>query len=145
MWCSPSSRSTRPWIFQWPYGCDWLTSPGPFDGAVNGDAFVAYVEQVRVPTLKQGDVVIMDNLGSHKVAGVREAIGAAGAGLVFIPPCSLDLNPIEQAFAKIKALLRARKLRTVEALWHALGGIARCFAPDECANYLRYCSYFRSP
>jgi transposase len=124
--------------------CDGLTAPGLFDGAINGDAFAAYVGQVLVPTLKQGDVVIMDNLASHKVAGVREAIEATGARVMFIPPYSPDLNPIEQAFAKIKALLRTRKLRTVEALWNALGGIAACFTPDECANYLRHCGYFQS-
>ena len=88
--------------------CDGLTAPGLFDGAINGDAFLAYVEQVLVPTLRKGDVVIMDNLGSHKVKGVREAIEAAGASLMFIPPYSPDLNPIEQAFAKVKALLRAK-------------------------------------
>src|SRR5260221_1184584 len=86
---------------------DGLIAPGLFDGAINGDMFVAYVEQVLVPTLSKGDVVIMDNLGSHKVAGVREAIEAAGASLLFLPPYSPDLNPIEQAFAKLKALLLA--------------------------------------
>ena len=124
--------------------CDGLTAPGLFDGAINGDAFAAYVGQVLVPTLKQGDVVIMDNLASHKVAGVREAIEATGARVMFIPPYSPDLNPIEQAFAKIKALLRTRKLRTVEALWNALGGIAACFTPDESANYQHHSGYFQS-
>jgi len=83
--------------------CDGLTAPGVFDGAINGDAFLAYVEQVLSPTLRKGDVVIMDNLRSHKVKGVREAIEAAGASLMFIPPYSPDLNPIEQAFAKLKS------------------------------------------
>jgi transposase len=124
--------------------CDGLTAPGLFDGAINGDAFLAYVEQVLVPTLRKGDVVIMDNLGSHKVKGVREAIEAAGASLMFIPPYSPDLNPIEQAFAKLKALLRAKKLRTVEALWKAIGSIVNCFTPQECANFLRHAGYFQS-
>jgi transposase len=123
---------------------DGLIAPGLFDGAINGDMFVAYVEQVLVPTLRNGDVVIMDNLGSHKVAGVREAIEAAGASLLFLPPYSPDLNPIEQAFAKLKALLRAKKLRTVEALCDALGTLPDCFACAECTNYLRNSGYFQS-
>ena len=88
--------------------CDGLVAPGVFDGAINGEMFLAYVEQVLVATLKPGDIVIMDNLRSHKVSGVREAIEAAGASLMFIPPYSPDLNPIEMAFAKLKALLRAK-------------------------------------
>jgi transposase len=118
--------------------CDGLTASGLFDGAINGDAFLAYVEQVLVPTLRKGDVVIMDNLGSHKVKGVREAIEGAGASLMFIPPYSPDLNPIEKAFAKLKALLRAKKLRTVDALWKAVGNIVECFTPRECAHFLRH-------
>lgn len=124
--------------------CDGLTAPGIFEGAINGNSFVAYVEQVLVPTLKKGDVVIMDNLGSHKVTGVREAIEAAGASLMFIPPYSPDMNPIEQAFAKLKALLRAKKLRTMKALWDVLGNITDCFTPGECANFLRHAGYFQS-
>jgi transposase len=124
--------------------CDAVTATGVFDGAINGELFLAYVEQVLVPTLKRGDVVIMDNLRSHKIAGVREAIEAAGATLLFIPPYSPDLNPIEQAFAKLKALLRAKAIRTVDALWNALGSLFECFAPEECANYLRHDGYFQS-
>ena len=124
--------------------CDAVTAAGVFDGAINGELFLAYVEQILVPTLRPGDVVIMDNLRSHKVAGVREAIEAAGASLLFIPPYSPDLNPIELAFAKLKALLRARAIRTVDALWKALGGLVGCFTPEECANYLRHNGYFRS-
>jgi transposase len=124
--------------------CDGLTAAGVFDGAVNGATFLAYVEQVLVPTLKPGDIVIMDNLRAHKVAGVREAIEAASASLLFIPPYSPDLNPIEQAFAKLKALLRARAIRTVEALWNALGSLVDCFTPQECANFLRHDGYFQS-
>ena len=125
--------------------CDGLVAPGVFDGAINGEMFLAYVEQVLVPTLKPGDVVIMDNLRSHKVSGVREAIEAAGASLMFIPPYSPDLNPIEMAFAKLKALLRAKAIRTVDALWKALGTLINCFTPQECANFLRHAGYFQSP
>ncbi len=113
-----------------------------FNGAVNGELFLAYVEQVLVPTLINGDIVIMDNLGSHKVAGVRQAIEAAGARLLYLPPYSPDLNPIELAFAKLKALLRARAVRTVNALWNALGELVACFSPTECANFLRHAGYF---
>lgn len=123
---------------------DGLVAPCVFKGAINGSLFLAYVEQVLVPTLHAGDIVIMDNLGSHKVAGVRRAIEAAGAILLFLPPYSPDLNPIEQAFAKLKALLRAKALRTVDALWTALGSLVGCFTADECANYLRHAGYFQS-
>jgi transposase len=125
--------------------CDGLTAPGVFDGAINGERFLAYVEQVLAATLKPGDIVIMDNLRAHKVAGVREAIEAAGATLMFIPPYSPDLNPIEMAFAKLKALLRARAIRTVEALWKALGTLVDCFTPTECASSFRHDGYFQSP
>jgi transposase len=125
--------------------CDGLVAPSVFDGAINGELFLAYVEQVLVPTLKPGDIVIMDNLRSHKVAGVREAIEAAGATLLFIPPYSPDLNPIEMAFAKLKALLRAKAIRTVEALWNTLGTLVGCFTPKECANFFRHDGYFQSP
>jgi transposase len=101
--------------------CDGLTAPLTIDGAINGELFLAYVEQVLVPTLKRGDIVIMDNLPAHKIAAVREAIEAAGAKLLFIPPYSPDLNPIELAFSKLKSLLRAKAIRTVDALWKALG------------------------
>jgi transposase len=124
--------------------CDGLIATGVFDGAINGDAFLAYVEQVLVPSLRPGDVVIMDNLGSHKVAGVRKMIEEAGAELLFIPPYSPDLNPIEQAFSKLKALLRAKKLRTVDALWKALGSLVDCFTPEECTNFFRDAGYFHS-
>jgi transposase len=119
-----------------------LVAPCVFNGAVNGDLFLAYVEQVLVPTLINGDIVIMDNLGSHKVAGVRQAIEAAGARLLYLPPYSPDLNPIELAFAKLKALLRARAVRTVNALWNALGELVACFSPTECANFLRHAGCF---
>ena len=102
---------------------DGLVAPGVFDGPINGDLFLAYVEQILVPTLKEGDTVVMDNLSSHKKAAVRRAIEDAGATLLFLPPYSPDLNPIEQLFAKLKALLRAKALRTIDALWKALGSI----------------------
>lgn len=122
---------------------DSLIAPGVFDGAINGEMFLAYVEQVLVPTLRPGDTVIMDRLAAHRVAGVREAIEGAGARLLYLPPYSPDLNPIEQAFAKLKALLRKLALRTVEALWKALGDLAACFPPLECANFLRNGGYFQ--
>ena len=124
--------------------CDGLVAPAVLDGPINGDAFLAYVEQILQPTLKPGDVVIMDNLRSHKVPGIREAIEAAGASVLFLPPYSPDLNPIEKAFAKLKALLRAKAIRTVDALWDALGGIAQGFTPEECRNYFQSCGYFQS-
>src|SRR5271154_2385153 len=105
-----------------------LTAPFTIDGAVNGEIFLTYIRQVLVPTLRKGDVVVMDNLGSHKVPGVREAIEAAGATLVYIPPYSPDLNPIEMVFAKIKSILRKKALRTIEALWKQLGEISECIS-----------------
>jgi len=118
-----------------------LTAPLVVDGAMNGEIFLAYVEQVLAPTLATGDIVVLDNLGSHKVAGVREAIEARGARLVYLPPYSPDLNPIEQAFAKLKAVLRKIAARTVAALWDALGDIVGRFTPQECANYLANAGY----
>jgi len=123
---------------------DALVAPAVFNGAIDGELFRAYVEQILVPTLRPGDIVVMDNLGSHKVVGVREAITTAGAGLLYLPAYSPDLNPIEQAFAKLKALLRAKALRTVEALWNAIGSIVGCFTPNECRNYMRNAGYFQS-
>lgn len=118
-----------------------LTAPLVIDGAVNGDIFRAYVEQVLAPTLQPGDVVILDNLASHKVTGVREAVEARGATLVYLPPYSPDLNPIEQAFAKLKALLRKIAARTVASLWDALGDLLDRFTAHECANYLANAGY----
>jgi transposase len=118
-----------------------LTAPLVVDGAVNGDVFLAYVEQVLAPTLTAGDIVIMDNLSSHKVAGVRQAVEARGATLLYLPPYSPDLNPIEQAFAKLKALLRKLAARTVAQLWDALGDLIDRFTPQECLNYLTNAGY----
>ena len=120
---------------------DRLTAPMVIDGAVNGDLFVAYVEQVLVPTLRSGDVVVLDNLSSHKRAGVRAAIEAAGWRLLYRPPYSPDLNPIERAFAKLKALLRKAGKRTVDGLWDFLGEALDAFSPQECRNYFRHDGY----
>jgi transposase len=123
---------------------DGLTAPIVIDGAVNGEIFLAWVEQVLVPTLTPGKIVVMDNLSSHKIEGVRAAIEATGAELRYLPPYSPDLNPIEQVFAKLKALLRKIAARSVEALWTAVGQLVGQFAPDECANYIRHSGYVRS-
>jgi transposase len=121
-----------------------ITAPLVIDGAMNGETFRAYIEQFLAPTLAHGDIVIMDNLASHKVAGVREAIEARGASLIYLPPYSPDLNPIEQAFAKLKALLRKAAPRTVEALWTVIGESLSAFSPSECKNYLADAGYRRS-
>ena len=121
--------------------CDGLSAPMVLDGAMHGAAFKAYVEQILAPSLSPGDIVVMDNLSSHKVDGVRQAIKAAGAFVLYLPSYSPDLNPIEQAFAKLKALLRKAAARTVEDLWQAIADSLDQFTPDECANYLRNAGY----
>ena len=121
--------------------CDRITAPWVLDGPINGEAFRTYVEKVLVPTLKSGDVVVMDNLGSHKGKAVRAAIRKAGARLFFLPPYSPDLNPIEQVFAKLKHLMREAAERTVEATWKKIGQLLDQFTPDECANYLVNAGY----
>lgn len=118
-----------------------MTAPFVYDGAMNGNVFLAYVEQVLVPTLSPGDVVVMDNLPAHKAAGVRDAIEKAGAKLMFLPPYSPDFNPIENAFAKLKALLRAKAEQTITALWNTVGALVAIFTPDECANYFKAAGY----
>jgi transposase len=123
---------------------DRIEAPCVFDGAINGERFLAYVEQALAPTLGRGDVVIMDNLPAHKVQGVREAIAAQGAHLLYLPPYSPDLNPIEQVFAKLKALLRTAATRTVDALWHAIGQALDAFSATECNNYLAHAGYVPS-
>ena len=120
---------------------DHITAPCVFDGPINGERFLAYVEQFLVPTLKPGDIVIMDNLSSHKSKAVRQAIRDAGARLFFLPPYSPDLNPIEQVFAKLKRLLRRAKERSKEATWRKIGTLLDQFPPQECANYLRNSGY----
>jgi transposase len=121
--------------------CDRIDAPCVIDGPINGESFLAYVEQVLVPALKPGDIVIIDNLGSHKGKAVRRAIRAAGAKLFFLPPYSPDLNPIEQVFAKLKTLLRKAAERTVEATWRRIGSLLTAFTPAECANYLANAGY----
>jgi len=118
-----------------------LTAPGVIDGPMNGNAFLAYVEQILAPSLKPGDIVVMDNLSAHKVPGVRQAIEAAGARLLYLPPYSPDFNPIEQLFAKLKALLRKAGERSVAGLWSRIAELLDAFAPTECDNYFRNAGY----
>lgn len=118
-----------------------IVAPLVLDGPMTGEAFLAYVWQFLAPVLSKGDVVVLDNLQAHKVAGVREAIKATGASLLYLPPYSPDLNPIEQAFAKLKALLRKAAVRTQEALWTTIGELLSTFSPDECRNYLANSGY----
>jgi transposase len=118
-----------------------LTAPMVIDGALSGDLFVACVEQVLVPTLAPGDIVVMDNLACHKRVGVAEALGAAGCRAVYLPPYSPEYNPIEQVFSKLKALLRKDPERTVEGLWARLGRSLDAFPPQECRNYFQHCGY----
>jgi len=120
---------------------DQITAPCVFDGPIHGRSFLAYVEQLLVPTLKPGDIVIMDNLGSHKGQAVRRAIRQAGAKLFFLPPYSPDLNPIEQVFAKLKTLLRKAAERTVDATWQRIGELLNRFRAQECSRYLRNAGY----
>ena len=118
-----------------------MTAPFVYDGAMNGNVFLAYVSQVLAPTLSPGDVVIMDNLPAHKAAGICDAIEAAGASLLYLPPYSPDFNPIENAFSKLKALLRAKAERTIAALWDTVGSLIDLFTPTECANYFKAAGY----
>jgi transposase len=120
---------------------DRIDAPCVIDGPINGETFLAYVEQILVPTLGRDDIVIVDNLGSHKGKAVRRAIRAAGARLFFLPPYSPDLNPIEQMFAKLKTLLRKAAERTVEATWRRIGTLLHAFTAQECANYFRNAGY----
>jgi len=159
-WAKTNTTRTRGWrrrkkplVAKVPHGhwktltflaalrCDAITAPFVLDGPINGEAFLAYVEQILVPTLKQGDVVVMDNLGSHKNRAIRKAIRAAGARLVFLPPYSPDLNPIEQVFAKLKTLLGKAGERTAEAVWKRIGSLLKCFDPAKCAAYFRNAGY----
>jgi transposase len=118
-----------------------LTAPMVIGGPMDGEAFRAYVAQVLAPELRPGDVVVFDNLPAHKVSGVRETIEAAGARLLRLPPYSPDFNPIENAFAKLKALLRAAAARTVPELWTAIAAAIDRFKPDECRNYFAAAGY----
>ncbi len=121
--------------------CDRLVAPCVFDGPIYGICFRAYVEQVLVPTLEPGDIVILDNLGSHKSKAVRDAIRATGARLWFLPKYSPDLNPIEQVFAKIKHSMRLAQKRTLDDTWRHIGHLTQTLSPDECANYFKNAGY----
>jgi transposase len=118
-----------------------VSAPMLLDGAMDGRAFLAYVQVFLCPTLQPGDIVIADNLSSHKVTGVREAIEATGAKIRYLPPYSPDLNPIEKLFSRLKALLRKAAHRTVEALWEAIAPILDTFSPTICANYFKSSGY----
>jgi transposase len=120
---------------------DRIEAPWVLDGPIDGESFRTYVEKVLVPTLKSGDIVIMDNLGSHKGKAVRQLIRSAGAKLFFLPKYSPDLNPIEQVFAKLKHLLRKCAARTVEAICAAIGQLLHAFTPQECVNYFQNAGY----
>ena len=120
---------------------DGVTSPFVIDRAMNGEIFRTYVERCLVPALSPGDIVIMDNLPAHKVAGVRDAIAAAGAMLLYLPPYSPDFNPIEMLFAKLKTLLRKAAERTIASLWATIGRLLDEFSADECARYLAHAGY----
>jgi transposase len=111
------------------------------DGPMNGETFLAYVEQVLTREIKAGDLVILDNLPAHRVTGARQAIEAKGAALINLPPYSPDLNPIENAFAKLKALLRKAAARTIEELWEMIGKALQAFTPNECLNYFAAAGY----
>jgi transposase len=118
-----------------------IAAPFVLDGPINRIAFEAYVDKVFVPELRPGDIVVMDNLSSHKGPRVREMIEAAGADLLFLPPYSPDFNPIENAFSKLKAHLRKAAQRTVDGLWTAIGRVIDLFKPEECRNYFKAAGY----
>jgi transposase len=120
---------------------DRIDAPWVIDGPINGEFFRLYVEQVLAPTLAPGDIVVLDNLGSHKGKAARAAVRARGAHLIFLPPYSPDLNPIEQVFAKLKHLMRSAQQRTVEDTWRKAGQLLDLFSPSECANYLVNAGY----
>lgn len=120
---------------------DRIEAPCVVDGPINGRSFCAYVEQFLVPTLSPGDIVVMDNLGSHKGKAVRTAIRGAGAKLFFLPPYSPDLNPIEQAFAKLKTLLKKAGKRTITDTWQRMGELIELITPNECVNYFKDAGY----
>jgi transposase len=121
--------------------CDAMTAPFVIDRPMTGDIFLTWLDRCLIPTLHPGDIVVMDNLPAHKVAGVRKRIDACGATLLYLPPYSPDLNPIELAFAKLKALLRKAAERSIDALWHRIGRILAEFTPEECANYFGHAGY----
>jgi transposase len=118
-----------------------LTAPLVLDGPMDGACFLAYVQQFLCPALRPGDIVVMDNLSSHKQQGVVEAIRQVAAEVLYLPPYSPDLNPIEKLFAKLKTLLRQHAERTTQALWNRIGTLLDAFTPTECSNYLKHCGY----
>lgn len=120
---------------------DRINAPWVYDGPINAKAFLAYITHELAPTLKKGDIVVMDNLSSHKSKAVRQAIRSKGAHLIFLPPYSPDLNPIEQVFAKLKHLMRKAAQRTFEATWRRIGKLLDQFCAKECANYLKNSGY----
>jgi len=120
---------------------DRIDAPWVIDGPINGELFQLYIEKVLAPTLSPGDVVVLDNLGSHKGKAARAAVRARGAHLIFLPPYSPDLNPIEQVFAKLKHMMRNAQARSVEDTWRKVGHLLDLFSPQECANYLRNSGY----
>jgi transposase len=120
---------------------DGLTAPYVIDGAMDGPSFMAYVEQVLAPTLHKGDIIFMDNLRTHKIAGVREALEAVGAKVRYLPAYSPDFNPIEMAFSKLKAAMRNGAARSVKALIKLIGRLIKTFSPAVCANYFRHAGY----
>ena len=120
---------------------DGLTAPMVIDGAINGELFLAYVEQILLPTLKPDDIVVMDNLSSHKIEEVKKMIESVGAMVVYLPPYSPDFNPIEQVFSKLKTLVRKLKLRKMDELWQKLGELCDVFSSEECLNYFRNAGY----
>ena len=121
--------------------CDGMVAPLVVDGPINGKIFLAWLKQELCPTLKVGDVVVMDNLSSHKIEGVKEAIESVGAKVLYLPPYSPDFNPIEMVFAKLKHFVRKAKVRNVENLWQKLGQLCDIFSPTECLNYFRHAGY----
>lgn len=121
--------------------CDGVTAPYVFDQPINGRNFLAWIVHCLVPTLRAGDIVVMDNLRSHRSAAVRRAIRGAGAKLFFLPPYSPDLNPIEQAFAQLKAMLRKENARTLEQTWKCIGKLLEHITPEHCANYFKAAGY----
>ncbi len=123
---------------------DRIEAPCLFDGPINGERFFAYVEQELAPTLKKDDIVVADNLASHKSKAVRQAIRNAGARLIFLPKYSPDLNPIEPSFSKLKGALRKAEARTVDGVCDAIGEILKTFTPQECANYFEHAGYASS-
>ncbi|QLH41169.1 MAG: IS630 family transposase [Defluviicoccus sp.] len=144
-WGPQGMRSIKTSTFVAALRSNGITAPFVIDGAINGRVFRTYVEEVLAPCLAEGDVVIMDNLGAHKVEGVRQAIEARSASVLYLPPYSPDLNPIEQVFAKLKQLLKTVAARTITDLWAKIGTLLDDFSPKECTNDITNCRYRQSP